>query len=148
MTERPIHILLVEDNPDHAMMTTRALKRGKLNNTVHWVKNGQEALDYLFRQDGYADAGKAPTPGLVLLDLNLPKYSGFEILQRIKQDEALKALPVVMLTTSGRDEEVKKCYDLGANSYITKPVQFEDFADVIQKLELYWLLVNRLPQLP
>lgn len=145
MTERPIHILLVEDNPDHAMMTTRALKKGKLNNTLHWVKDGQEALDYLFRQDGYTDAEKAPGPVLVLLDLNLPKHSGFEVLERIKKDPNLKAIPVIMLTTSGRDEEVNKCYELGANSFITKPVQYEDFQEVVQKLEMYWLLVGRLP---
>ncbi|MBI3621239.1 MAG: response regulator [Nitrospirae bacterium] len=145
MTDRPIHILLVEDNPDHAMMTTRALKKGKLNNSLHWVKDGQEALDYLFHQDAYADAAKAPTPGLVLLDLNLPKHSGFEVLERIKQDPILKTTPVIMLTTSGRDEEVNKCYTLGANSFITKPVEYEDFQKVVQKLECYWLLMGRLP---
>jgi two-component system response regulator len=143
--EMPINILLVEDNPDHAMLTMRALKQGKMKNTIHWVKDGQAALDFLFHQNAYADSQKAPTPGLVLLDLKLPKYNGFEVLEKIKQDPVLKVIPVVMLTTSGREEEIKKCYEAGANSFITKPVKFEEFSDRVRELELYWLLTNQLP---
>ncbi|MGB3941313.1 MAG: response regulator [Candidatus Manganitrophaceae bacterium] len=133
-------ILLVEDNPDHAELTRRSLENGNMINKVVWVKDGQEALDYLFQKGAYVNAAR---PGLILLDINLPKVSGVEVLKRVKEDEALRVIPLIMLTTSDRDEEAVKCYRLGANSFITKPVRFKEFSEKIQSLKLYWLLVNR-----
>ncbi len=138
-----IHILLVEDNPDHAELTRRALENGNVGNRVTWVKDGQEALDYLFRRGAYAEALR---PGLILLDINLPKVSGVEVLKKIKEDEGLRVIPVIMLTTSDRDEEAHKCYRFGANSFITKPVKFNEFSEKVRSLKLYWLLVNRPPK--
>ncbi|MEO5657008.1 MAG: response regulator [Nitrospiria bacterium] len=138
-------ILLVEDNPDHAELTMRALRKGSLANHILWVKDGVEALDALRSQHAYADRASRPLPGLVLLDLNLPKLSGLEVLQAMKSDPVLRVIPVIMLTTSGRDDEVKKSFELGANSFVTKPVQFSEFSKKIRQIELYWLLVNRLP---
>lgn len=135
-----MEILLVEDNPDHAELTRRALENGNVVNKVTWVKDGQEALDYLFQKGAYAEA---PRPGLILLDINLPKVSGVEVLKKIKVDEALRVIPVIMLTTSDRDEEAHKCYSFGANSFITKPVKFNEFTEKVRSLKLYWLLVNR-----
>ena len=138
-----IEILLVEDNPDHAELTRRALESGNMANQVHWVKDGQEALEYLFKKGAYKDA---PRPGLVLLDIKLPKVSGLEVLEKIKKDEALRVIPVIMLTTSDRDEEALKCYNYGANSFITKPVKFSEFSERVKALKLYWLLTNRGPK--
>jgi len=136
-------ILLVEDNPDHAELTRRALENGNVVNKVTWVKDGQEALDCLFRKGPYAAAAR---PGLILLDINLPKVSGVEVLKKIKEDEVLRVIPVIMLTTSDRDEEAQKCYRFGANSFITKPVKFNEFTEKVRSLKLYWLLVNRPPR--
>lgn len=138
-----IDILLVEDNPDHAELTRRALEDGNIGNRVCWVKDGQEALDYLFRKKQYSDVSR---PGLVLLDINLPKVSGLEVLQQIKKDDTLRVIPVIMLTTSDRDEEALKCYSWGANSFITKPVKFSDFFEKVKSLKLYWMLTNRSPK--
>lgn len=138
-----IDILLVEDNPDHAELTRRALENGNMANKVTWVKDGQEALDCLFRKGVYAEATR---PGLILLDINLPKLSGVEVLKKIKEDEQLRVIPVIMLTTSDRDEEALRCYSFGANSFITKPVKFSEFTEKVRSLKLYWLLVNRPPR--
>ncbi len=139
----PIEILLVEDNPDHAELTRRSLESGSVANRVTWVKDGQEALDYLFRKTPYENA---PRPGLILLDINLPKVNGLEVLKKIKETEELRVIPVIMLTTSDRDEEALKCYNFGANSFITKPVKFSEFSEKVKSLKLYWLLVNRPPK--
>lgn len=143
--EQCTDILVVEDNPDHAEMTLHALRNGHLANAVVWVKDGAEALDCLHRRNAYLDRAAAPLPGLVLLDINLPKRSGFEVLEDIKSDPLLRIIPVVMLTTSGREEEVRRSFELGANSFVVKPVQFNDFVEKIRQMEMYWLLVNRLP---
>ncbi len=140
-----VDILVVEDNPDHAELTMRALRTGTLANTIEWVKDGVEALDRLYCRNAYADRASDPLPGLVLLDVNLPKRDGFDVLQTIKSDPVLRIIPVVMLTTSGREEEVRKSFDLGANSFVTKPVQFKEFTDKIRQIEVYWGLINRLP---
>lgn len=139
----PIEILLVEDNPDHAELTRRSLESGSVANRVTWVKDGQEALDYLFKKEPYANA---PRPGLILLDINLPKVNGLEVLKKIKETEDLRVIPVIMLTTSDRDEEALKCYSFGANSFITKPVKFTEFSEKVKSLKIYWLLVNRPPK--
>jgi two-component system response regulator len=138
-----IEILLVEDNEDHAELTLRALKDGNVVNKVHWAKDGQEALDYLFQKGPFVGGH---LPGLVLLDINLPKVNGLEILKKIKQSEVHRIIPVIMLTTSDRDEEALKCYSSGANSFITKPVKFNEFSERVKSLKLYWLLTNRGPK--
>ena len=145
MSPQPIVILLVEDNPDHAELTMMALKRGKLANQIVWVKDGEEALHYLFHEGSYGDGASAPRPGLVLLDIRLPKVDGLEVLRQMKTDKALGLIPVVMLTTSDRPGEVEEAYRLGANSYITKPVRFTEFLQKVETVELYWLLTNTLP---
>jgi CheY-like chemotaxis protein len=138
-------ILLVEDNPDHAELTLKTLSAGKLLNQVFWVKDGAEAVDYLWRRNGYSNPEKSPRPGLILLDIKLPKVDGIEVLRQIKSDEKLHQIPTVMLTTSERDEEMVKSYGLGANSFVTKPVSFGAFVETIRNIELYWILTNQFP---
>jgi len=145
MGSNGIPLLLVEDNPDHAELTIKALQKGKLANRIHWVKDGEEALHFLFHEGRYTNQSEAPRPGLILLDIRLPKVDGMEILRRVKADEQLRTIPVVMLTTSDRGEEVAESYRLGANSYITKPVRFSEFIEKIETVEVYWLLTNKLP---
>ena len=139
-------ILLVEDNQDHAELTLKALKNGQGEHTVVWVKDGEEALEYLQRRGRWADESKSPRPGLVLLDVNLPKVGGHEVLRRIKSDAELRSIPVVMLTTTDRAEEVAASYQAGVNSFVTKPVKFSDFVDRIKNVKGYWILTNRLPE--
>lgn len=143
---QPVNILLVEDNPDHAELTQRALIDGKIVNRVVWVKDGAEALDYVFQRGRYAEPGAAERPGLILLDIKLPKVDGHKVLQQIKDDPHLGSIPVIMLTTSARDEEIASCYEAGVNSFVTKPVQFGEFMEKLQALKLYWVLTNRLPR--
>lgn len=135
-------ILLVEDNEDHAEIVRQTLGEQKADKELYWVKDGQEALDFIHHRGGHADA---PRPTLILLDINLPKASGLEVLKAIKDDAEFKVIPVVMLTTSDRSEEVLACYRLGVNSFITKPVRFEDYHDKLKSVESYWLLTNRKP---
>jgi CheY-like chemotaxis protein len=143
---RDVNILLVEDNPDHAELTLKALENGNLTNRIFWVKDGEEALDFLQRRRRWVDPAAAPRPGLILLDIHLPKMDGHEVLRQIKSDEALRSIPVVMLTTSDDDEEVAATYGAGANSFVTKPVRFTDFVERIKAVKLYWVLTNRLPE--
>jgi DNA-binding response OmpR family regulator len=133
---RDLTVLLVEDNADHAELTLRALKDA---HRVFWVKDGEEALDFLYRRKRFAEPAEAPRPGLILLDLKLPKIGGDEVLRRIRADESLSTIPVVMLTTSDRDEEVARSYRAGANSFVTKPVRFADFVERIRAIGLYWV---------
>ncbi len=144
---RAVNILLVEDNPDHAELTLRALKDGNMLNGVFWVKDGAEALEFLFHSGRYAAPGSAARPGLILLDLHLPKVDGHEVLRRVKTDPDLHTIPVVMLTTSAQDDEVSRCYKAGANSYVCKPVTFGDFVASVKTVKLYWVLTN-LPEAP
>jgi two-component system, response regulator len=139
-----VTILLVEDNPDHATLTLRALRKGNLINDVAWVRDGAEALDFLYRRGAYADP-PAPRPGLILLDIKLPKVDGHGVLRQIKGDESLKNIPVVMLTTSSQPADVNGSYGAGANSFITKPVSFADFMEKIHAVKLYWMLTNVAP---
>lgn len=138
-------ILLVEDNPDHAELTMKTLTREKLLNRIYWVKDGAEAVDYLWRRNGYADPDMSPRPGLVLLDIKLPKVDGIEVLRQIKSDETLRLIPTVMLTTSEREAEMVKSYGHGANGFVTKPVSFGAFVETVKTIELYWILTNRVP---
>ena len=137
-------ILLAEDNPDDVALTQRALKRGKVVNELAVVSNGQEAVDYLFGEGAYADA-PPPLPCLILLDLNMPKLGGLQVLERIRGNERTRIIPTVILTTSKEERDLVAGYSLGANSYIRKPVDFEQFAEAIQQLGLYWLVLNEAP---
>ena len=139
---RPVEILLVEDNPGDVRLTIEALKEGKVSNNLQTVNDGVDALAYLRKQGKFADAVR---PDLVLLDLNLPKKNGREVLEEIKQDSDLKRLPVVVLTTSNAEQDVMKTYDLHANCYITKPVDLEQFLKVVRSIEDFWLTIVRLP---
>ncbi len=141
----PIEILLVEDNIDDVELTVMALRRGKISNNMHVVRDGEEALNYLFHRGNYKEKEKSPRPGLILLDIKLPKINGMEVLKQIKNDRKLKLIPVVILTTSRRDEDIIRSYDLGVNSYIMKPVEFNKFIDVVKNIELYWVLTNTPP---
>jgi len=140
-----VEILLVEDNPTDAELCMRALKKSNLANSLVWVKDGAEALAFLFATGNYAARSVTHPPKVVLLDLRLPKVSGMEVLRRIKEDERTRSIPVVVLTSSKEDRDVAESYQLGVNSYISKPVGFEAFAKTVSELGFYWLLVNRPP---
>ena len=141
----PVHILLVEDNPDHAHLTLTALNADTPVHSTYWVKDGQEALDFLHRQGEWTDAKQAPRPGLILLDINLPKVSGHEVLQTVKAHEGFRSIPVVMLTTANESREVAATYRAGANSFITKRVDFQQYKEQIKALKDYWTLTSHLP---
>jgi len=145
MKGKPVYILLVEDDPDHAELTIRALKDNNVLNEVYVVRDGQEALDFMYHRGKYTDKEKFSRPGLILLDIRLPKMDGLEVLKELKADPRLKSIPVIMLTTSERDEEIAESYGAGANSYVVKPVEFEEFTKKIKELNLYWTITNTLP---
>jgi two-component system, response regulator len=143
---REVEILLIEDNAEDAELTRRALQKQGLANRLVWVRNGALGLDFLFARGSYASRASEDSPKLVLLDLNLPKVSGLEVLQQVKADPRTKKIPVVVLSSSTQDRDILRTYDLGVNSYVSKPVQFEEFARVVAQLGLYWLLINKPPQ--
>ena len=136
-------ILLVEDNPDDEELTLRALSKSNVVNRVVVVRDGAEALDYLFRRGKHADRSLNEVPQLVLLDLKLPKLGGLEVLRALRADDRTKLLAVVILTSSVEDQDLLRCYDLGANSYIRKPVDFTQFVEAIRQVGLYWLVLNQ-----
>ncbi|MFG1640045.1 response regulator [Amycolatopsis sp. NPDC049252] len=138
----PIDILLVEDDPGDVLMTQEAFEHHKIRNTLHIASDGVEALRFLRREGPFADA---PRPGLVLLDLNLPRKDGREVLGEIKQDPALRTIPVVVLTTSEAEEDILRSYDLHCNAYVTKPVDFEKFVEVVRQIDDFWVTVVQLP---
>jgi len=140
-----VEILLVEDSAADAEMTMRALRRNNLANKIHWVKDGEEALEYMFRTGAYAQREPGSLPRLILLDIKMPKVDGIEVLRRLKADAATKAVPVVIMTSSDEEKDVLASYRLGVNSYIVKPVQFEAFLKTVAEIGLYWVLTNRLP---
>jgi two-component system, response regulator len=139
-------ILLVEDNPQDAELTIRALRKNKLANQLIAVEDGAEALDFIFCRGKYAAREIGATPKVILLDLKLPKVSGLEVLRALKHDERTRGIPVVILTSSQEDPDIKTAYALGANSYVVKPVDFDAFAEAVSSLGLYWLLVNQPPK--
>ena len=141
-----VEILLVEDNPQDAELTVRALKKHNLANRVHIVTDGEQALDYLFAKGTYADRDSRQVPKVLLLDLKLPKVDGLEVLRAVKSDELTRAIPVVVLTSSKEERDMVESYKLGVNSYIVKPVDFQQFVNTVAELGLYWLLLNQLPE--
>ncbi len=138
-----VEVLLVEDNPHDAELTLRALKKYHLANQVHWMRDGAEALEFIFAQGAYAGRDINHKPRLMLLDLKLPKLDGPGVLRQVKLDPRTRAIPVVILTSSREDRDLKECYRLGANSYIVKPVEFEAFLKAVAEIGLYWLLLNK-----
>ncbi len=146
MTKELLSILLVEDNPDDVELTLHALKRNNIVNHVDVVRDGEEALDYLFYKGKYSNSTHL-LPGLILLDLKLPKVDGIEILKNIKVDRKLKVIPVVVLTSSKEERDVIESYNLGVNSYIRKPVDFDQFVETVKHIGFYWLLINEPPAL-
>jgi two-component system response regulator len=138
-------ILLVEDNADDEALTIRALKRNNIVNAIDVVRDGAEALDYMYCRGAWSDRNSQMVPQVVLLDLKLPKVSGLEVLKAIREDEKLRFLPVVILTSSTEEQDIVKSYGLGANSYIRKPVDFDQFSEAVRTLGLYWLVLNESP---
>ena len=141
--EREIEILLIEDNANDAELTLRALRKNNLANKVFLVKDGAEALDFIFARGVYAHRNMADCPRVIFLDLKLPKIDGLEVLRQIKSNERTKVIPVVVLTSSQEERDVVESYKLGVNSYIVKPVDFESFVKAVSDLGLYWLLLNK-----
>lgn len=140
-----LEILLVEDNPADVKFTIMALKKAKLSNDIVHLKDGEEALNYFFGTD-VQNPDKRKSVGLILLDLKMPKVNGLEVLKKLKADERTKNIPVAVFTSSKEDPDVKQCYELGVNSYIVKPIDFEQFSQVVKDTGLYWLLINHLPE--
>lgn len=140
-----ITILLADDDADDRMLTREALKESRLVNDLRFVEDGEELLDYLSHRGKYADPQSAPRPGLILLDLNMPRKDGREALREIKADPALRSIPIVVLTTSKAEEDIYKTYDMGVNSFITKPVTFEGLVSVMKALGRYWFEIVELP---
>jgi CheY-like chemotaxis protein len=142
MNRKSVDILLIEDNPDHVELILMALRNNHVLNEVHVLSSGEEAMDFLYQRGKYADAAR---PGLILVDIKLPGMDGIELVRRIKADPKLRSIPAVMLTTSAAEKEIVESYNYGANSYVVKPVDFEQFVKVIKELKLYWIVVNSLP---
>ncbi|MFI5180388.1 MAG: response regulator [Thermoanaerobaculia bacterium] len=145
MNPVPVEILLVEDNPNDVELTLHALKKNNIANRIHVVRDGEEALDYLFGTGPYAGRDPCEQPKVILLDLKLPKVDGHEVLTRLRQDPRTRTIPVVVLTSSREERDIARSYDMGVNSYIVKPVDFEQFTESVRQLGLYWLLLNQPP---
>ena len=143
MTEKLV--LLVEDNPDDEALTIRALRKASVANEIAVVRDGSEAVEFLFCEGAYADRDGSDMPGLVLLDLKLPKLSGIDVLRRMRADPRTRLIPVVILTSSSEEEDMLRSYESGANSYVRKPVAFAKFADAVSQLGLYWMILNEGP---
>ncbi len=142
---KPISILVADDDPDDRMLIEDAFLESKLNNRLHFVKDGIELLEYLRREGPYQDPENSPRPGIVLLDLNMPRMDGREALAEIKADPNLKQIPIVVLTTSKAEEDILRTYDMGVNSFVTKPVTFEGLVDMVRVLTSYWIQIVELP---
>jgi two-component system response regulator len=145
MSANDIEILLVEDNPNDVELTLDALKENKVSNRIHVARDGTEALDFIFATGEYASRQIENGPRLVLLDLKLPKVDGLEVLRRVKSDPRTRRIPLVVMTSSRQERDIVESYDLGVNSYIVKPVDFQQFNDAVRTLGLYWLLINEPP---
>jgi two-component system, response regulator len=145
MTSKDKVILLVEDNPDDELLTLRALRQNKLANDIVVTRDGEEALEYLFATGKYANRDARQNPQLILLDLKLPKVDGFEVLRRLRENEKTRLIPVVVLTSSDEDKDMIESYELAANSYVRKPVDFDQFSEAIRQIGMYWLVINCVP---
>ena len=143
MAEQPIEILLVEDNPDDVELALHALKRNNFSNRIHVVRDGVEALEFIFGTGAYDGRNLHDVPRVILLDLKLPKVDGLEVLRRVKADARTRMIPVVVLTSSREERDIVESYQLGVNSYIVKPVDFQQFTEAVRELGLYWLLLNQ-----
>lgn len=146
MTEKIIEILLVEDDKNDAELAIRSLDKNNVSNNIVWVKDGEEAVDFLLGNGDYSGRNISNQPKIVLLDLKLPKLDGIEVLQKIRENKLTRKLPVVMLTSSKEEKDVVKSYDLGVNSYIVKPLDFDDFAKAISDIGMYWVVMNQSPR--
>jgi two-component system response regulator len=145
MNDTEVEVLLVEDKRSDAEMTIRAIRKNNIANNIVHLKDGKAALDFLFGTGEYAGRDISKKPRLVLLDLKMPKVDGVEVLRKLKENELTKAIPVIMLTSSNENPDIEKCYALGVNSYIVKPVAFDDFVKVVSQLGMYWMLHNQVP---
>ena len=145
LNTKPITILYADDDPEDRMLLTDAWKESRVANELHMVEDGEELMDYLKRRGKYASLAGAPLPGMILLDLNMPRKDGREALKEIKEDPALRRIPVIVLTTSQAEEDIYRAYDLGVNSFILKPVTFKSLVDVTQTIGRYWLEIVELP---
>jgi len=144
-SRKPIDILLAEDDEDDYLLIAEALQESRLANKMNWVKDGEELMDYLHRRGNFIDPEESPIPGIILLDLNMPRKDGREALKEIKSDPALRKIPIIILTTSKAEEDILRSYDLGVNSFIRKPVKFEDFVEMVRVLGKYWFEIVELP---
>ena len=145
---KPITILMAEDDPDDQLLTEEAFSEALLANDLRFVEDGEELMDYLYRRGKYADVSNSPHPGLILLDLNMPRKDGREALEEIKADPNLRRIPIVVLTTSKAEEDILRTYDLGVSGFITKPVEFESLVEVVKVLGKYWFEIVELPPEP
>jgi CheY-like chemotaxis protein len=146
LNERPITILMAEDDPDDRVLAQEALEESRLANDLHFVTDGEELLDYLYRRGKFTNPDDAPRPGLILLDLNMPRKDGREAIREIKADPNLRRIPIVVLTTSKAEEDIYRSYDLGVSSFIIKPAAFESLVDIMKTLSKYWFEVVELPK--
>jgi two-component system response regulator len=146
MIDERVDILLVEDNPSDLALAMRVFKPKELAGRLHVVRDGAEALEFVFSTDRYTMRRKDQWPAVILLDLKLPLVSGIEVLRKIKSDDSTRAIPVVMLTASHQERDMLQCYELGANSYIVKPIDFDQFAEAMEQVVRYWLFINQSPQ--
>ena len=146
MSDGPVEILLVEDNPNDVELALHALQKNNLSNRIHVARDGAEALDFIFGTGPYAGRSVNEVPKVILLDLKLPKVDGLEVLQRIKADSHTRVIPVVVLTSSREESDIVASYHLGVNSYIVKPIDFQQFTEAVRQLGLYWLLLNQPPR--
>jgi two-component system response regulator len=143
MSTQEVEVLLIEDSPDDAALAIRALKKQNLANKLVHLKNGAEAIDFLFGEGEFINRNLENVPKVILLDLKMPKVNGMEVLAKVKSDARTKCIPIVVLTSSAEDPDIKKCYELGANSYIVKPVDFDNFSRAVTDLGFYWMLLNK-----
>jgi two-component system, response regulator len=143
MNQQEVEVLLVEDNASDAELTIRALKKNNLSNKLLHLKDGAEAIDFLFGEGNYSNRIVEHVPRVILLDLKMPKVNGIDVLRRIKADSRTRKIPIVVLTSSKEDPDIKICYELGVNSYVVKPVEFENFAKAVSDLGFYWMLLNQ-----
>ena len=143
---KAIVVVIADDDPEDRMLIDDAFEESRLANTLVFVEDGEELMDYLYRRNGFSDPSVSPWPGLILLDLNMPRMDGREALKEIKSDPGLRKIPIVVMTTSKADEDIVRSYDLGVNSFITKPVSFEGLVDVVKTLGRYWFQIVELPR--